>query len=329
LDTITHGLAGSFRALSNGAAQRYSSGFARTIEHAARNLERVDTTGLPRFEPSPTEIAARRLDGEVKPLGGGISATFLGRSVGGANSVYKPGYLETLVGMIPDFPSRFGIPRGGGHLAYREQAAYRVDEALGFGRVPPTSITNGPHGPGSNQVWVYSTWSYPRAAQLRLPEEDRWKRETMDTLRRLNDRYPKIQREQMAVLDYVIGNTDRHWENYRTGRHGEIVAIDHGLWFPESPDSRFGLRSDFVKDFHHVALSEEVMAKVNAVDLDRLRAALLDSKLNEVAVDGALARLIEIRTYGKITGQAWRGEINAYINFMQMTKPLPTGWIET
>ncbi|WP_159851207.1 hypothetical protein [Nocardia sp. CY41] len=231
--------------------------------------------------------------------------------------------------MIPDLPLRFGIPRGGGHLAYREQAAYRVDEALGFGRVPPTSITNGPHGPGSNQIWAYSTPSHPKAAQLRLPREDWWKRKTMDALRRLNERYPKSQREQMAVLDYVIGNTDRHWGNYRTGRDGEIVAIDHGLSFPEFPDSRIGIRSDFVKEFHNVTLSEEVIAQVRAVDLDRLRTALLDGKLSEVAVNGALDRLIEIRTHGRITGRAWPGEINASIVVMRMTKPLPSGWIET
>ncbi|MFQ6227105.1 hypothetical protein [Nocardia sp. NPDC002869] len=275
------------------------------------------------------EIAVRRLDGEVKPLGGGVAATFLGRSVGGARSVYKPGYLETLLGVLPDLPLRFGIPRGGGHLAYREQGAYRVDEALGFGRVPPTSITNGPYGLGSNQIWAYSTPSHPKAAQLRLPREDWLKRNARDELRRLNDRYPKIQREQMAVLDYVIGNTDRHWGNYRTGRNGDIVAIDHGLSCPESPDSRIGIRSDFVEEFHNAALSEEVMTQVDAVDLGRLRAALLDSQLSEVAVNGALDRLIEIRTHGRITGQAWPGEINANIVFMKMTKPSPTGWIET
>lgn len=79
------------------------------------------------------------------------------------------------------------------------------------------------------------------------------------------------------------------------------MAIDHGLSFPESPDSRIGIRFDFVKEFHHIPLSEEVMAQVNAVDLQRLRAALLDSQLSEAAVNGALDRLVEIRTHGRIT----------------------------
>ncbi|WP_306362752.1 hypothetical protein [Nocardia sp. CC227C] len=232
LTTIAHGLAESIQELSKGY---HSLGFARTTEHAARRLADVDRIGLPHFEPSPTEVAARRLDGDVKPLGGGVSATFLGRSAGGARSVYKSGHLETLPGVFPDLPLRFGIPRGAGHLA--------------------------------SQIWAYSTPSHPKAAQLRLPREDWWKKKTMDELRRLNDRYPKIQREQMAVLDYVIGNTDRHWGNYRTGRDGAIVAIDHGLSFPEAPDSRSGIRSDFVKEFRNIALSEEMMTKVEAVDL--------------------------------------------------------------
>jgi hypothetical protein len=46
---------------------------------------------------------------------------------------------------------------------------------------------------------------------------------------------PRVQRQQVAFLDYIIGALDRHRRNYRTvdrGTHLVLVAIDHGLSFP-------------------------------------------------------------------------------------------------
>ncbi|MEU7769339.1 hypothetical protein AB0B25_30210 [Nocardia sp. NPDC049190] len=257
--------------------------------------------------------------GKPEPLSTNLTSIFLGRTAGGSRSVYKPAYLENLTEVVrrPEgyyvwHPLRYGIGRGGGELAKREVAAFRVDEALGFGRVPPTAMVNGIYGPGSHQLWVFSTPSHPGVA--RIVQEQQLGRILSKTERRellrLNAQYPKVQREQMAVLDYVIGNTDRHMHNYRTGHDGEIVAIDHSLSFPEFPDSRVGIRSDFTLEFHNVGLSEDVLRSVRAVDVDRLRTALDDLGLSRKAIDGALDRLIEVRTHGRITGEAWPGEIN-------------------
>lgn len=320
-----------FRDATRNAAE-FDANMAQRTEIVARGAWAGDPIHAHRvraaYQPSALEQAARTLEvDKPRPLSGGFGANFLGRSIGGGHSVYKPSYLETLLGTKSGKPLRYGIPRGGGHLAAREQAAFRVDEALRFGRIPPTAVTNGAYGPGSNQLWVYSTVSYPKAAQLSLPRHER--PSAAPKLRKLNARYPRTQREQMAVLDYVIGNTDRHLNNYRTGPEGDIVAIDHGLTFPESPDPRYGIRSDFVAEFHHVPLGDEVMRHVRAVDVEQLRIGLLDSGLSEKAVRGALDRLGEIRDNGMITGEKWPGEINPGSTHLAPTGALPSGWIET
>jgi hypothetical protein len=332
------------------------------IVHGLRNAEllsaaeRLGTHATERaYQPSAVERALKTLSLD-KParIQEGSSPSFMGRSLGGARSVYKPSYLENLVDAKTGLPSRYGIPRGYGQHAAREVAAYRVDEALGFGRVPPTTIVEkGPYGPGSNQVWILSSPGRVWAAWCRRTATEQeasttaWRNSSSGEERaaiyeewlRPNKEYPQVQREQMAVLDYVIANTDRHWNNYRTGRDGEIVAIDHALSFPESPDPRYGIRSDFVREFHNKELCAEVVDSARAVDMDRLRTALLDTGLSDTAVEGALDRLMEIRTHGKITGENWPGEILGAREVGQSmaetkptmaaeTAPLQEGWIE-
>lgn len=212
-----------------------------------------------------------------EPVGGGNSnETFRTYLDDGTSGAYKPIGGENL-------GVRQGIP---GPLAYNEVAAARVDEVLGFGRIPATGMFDGPHGPGSHQQWIDVTEGLQR------------------------DNYSRIQQEQMAVLDYVIGNSDRWMGNYRTDASGNIVAIDHGYAFPATPDSRFGIRSDFVYNNIDVPFSPEIMSLVRAVDTRGFETMLGASGLKQNAIRGAIARLREIRSRGMITGEAWPEFIN-------------------
>src|SRR5207245_6288089 len=101
-------------------------------------------------EPEPSdgvlELLAR---GEIMPLGlmpNASNYTFL-TEVAGADrtvlAVYKPRDGET---PLWDFPE--------GTLCRREVAAYVLSRSLGWPAIPPTVLREGPHGPGSLQLFI-------------------------------------------------------------------------------------------------------------------------------------------------------------------------------
>ncbi|MBF6241189.1 hypothetical protein [Nocardia otitidiscaviarum] len=194
----------------------------------------------------------------------------------GTLNVYKPFTGES-------FGKRDWITHEQGQLARREVAAYRIDQLFGFGRVPPTALVDGPNGPGSVQQFV------------ELDRGKRW------------DEYDPIQQQQVAVLHWVIGNSDGHRANYRPDLNGDLVAFDHGYSLPETPDPARGgrefiLNSDFVT-LHQGSgdpLDESVLRAVDAVRPEHVRAALEDLDLDESAISGALTRLEQIQQLRRI-----------------------------
>ncbi|MFI7609479.1 hypothetical protein ACIBTV_30805 [Micromonospora sp. NPDC049366] len=226
-----------------------------------------------------SEAELRLLGREVQSMveldpGGHVNDAYDVTFTDGTHGVYKPNVPENEFVQV-----RSTIPEN--QLAAREVAAARLNEDLGFDLVPTTAAWDGPHGPGSMQEFVED-------ASPGLPVTD----------------YTVREREQMAVLDYISGNTDRHMGNYLTGPDGRLVAIDHGYSFPES--NAEPLRSDFVQQLTNQQLSPETMARIQATDpavlADRLRA----TGLSEQAVAGAMDRFNEVRSRGMITGEAWR-----------------------
>lgn len=209
--------------------------------------------------------------------GGNVNEAFKAELDDGSHAVYKPESGEETNGMREDITSDLGR---------REVAASRVDEMFGFGRVPTTAWTDGvpPHGPGSLQQFAEGA-SGSRAA----------------------DQYDPVHQQQMAVLDYVNGNTDRHQENYMTGQDGAPVAIDNGYSFPDG--ERDYIRSDFVRDQLNQPLDQSVLDAVNRVDPADMRRMLTDSGLSPTAADLAVRRLEDIQRNGMITGAGWGGEM--------------------
>lgn len=243
------------------------------------------------YRPSAVEaaMAARRLtrdcafDAEMTERVREATSTAIRKmgSTDGGTNIYKPEAGENYDGIFSFRPYR-------GAQTDREVAAYRLDEALGFGRIPPTARTRGidwptpeESGPGMIQQFVESTPARHTTA------------------------YHELQQQQVAVLDYIMGNLDRRPVNYRTVEHGDgrvdLVAIDHGRAFPESFDPLdVPMQSDFLAARVGKGLNPEIVAALDRVDLDRLRAGLLDAGLSENATAGALYRFECLRDLGRI-----------------------------
>ena len=120
--------------------------------------------------------------------------------------VYKPRRGER---PLWDFPH--------GTLHLREVATYLVDAALEFGVVPPTTLRDGPHGPGSVQLVVDVAEEAPPGAGREQVE-------------------PTLLR--MAALDALVNNADRKSAHLLLDVAGRLFGIDHGLTFLPYPRQR-------------------------------------------------------------------------------------------
>ncbi|MCX6020526.1 MAG: SCO1664 family protein [Chloroflexi bacterium] len=170
--------------------------------------------------------------------------------------MYKPRRGEA---PLYDFPD--------GTLYRRERAAYVVSQALGWPAIPPTVIRDGPHGPGTVQLYVdhnpqahYFTFGAEHAEQLR----------------------------QLALFDVVANNADRKGGHCLESWSGAVWSIDHGLTFHRQPKLRTVIW-DFRGDPLPPALSADLLAVCERLETgaDPLRAELL-----ELIAAGELAALL-------------------------------------
>lgn len=148
----------------------------------------------------------------------------------GVRYVYKP-----IAGERPlwDFPD--------GTLANREVAAYRVSQLLGWHLVPPTSLVDGPEGPGSLQLWVDAEI---QEVDLFAPNDvpDHWFSilsgidEEGQQIVLAHSAHPML--SQLAVFDVIINNADRKAGHILTPANGGLIGIDHGVTFHEEPKLR-------------------------------------------------------------------------------------------
>jgi uncharacterized repeat protein (TIGR03843 family) len=121
-------------------------------------------------------------------------------------AVYKPMRGEAPLWDFPD-----------GTLHRREVAAFEVARALGWPRVPPTVLRDGPFGPGSVQRFI----SFDPAEHFFTLEV-----EHAATFRRI------------AMFDLAVNNADRKGGHCLLDEDGEIWVIDHGVCFATEPKLR-------------------------------------------------------------------------------------------
>ncbi len=166
-----------------------------------------------------------------------------------------------------------------------ERAAYLVDRFLGFNFVPPTIIRSISGKLGSLQQFVENSL---------LP---------MQLGRKGRENIPKEEILKLCIFDYIIGNTDRGFNNYLL-KGNQIYAIDHGHSFVWD----YVPREFEYKGVLDLPVPEDLKEKINGLALDQKMRDLLDELLTELlergAVNQVFARLKAIRSvinqYGAI-----------------------------
>ena len=224
-----------------------------------------------RVNRDDAEVLSLLERGEIEPLGllpQSSNFTFLCRVRGdGAETlaVYKPREGET---PLWDFPE--------GTLCRREVAAYVLAEALGWPRVPPTVLRDGPQGPGSLQRF------------LRFDPE----RHYFTMLEERPDDFRRV-----ALFDVVANNADRKSGHCLLADDGELFVVDHGVCFAAEPKLRTVIW-DFVGEPIPADLRadlEDLTSKLSAGELRERLVALL----SEAEVDATERRLAEILELGR------------------------------
>jgi uncharacterized repeat protein (TIGR03843 family) len=216
--------------------------------------------------------------GDMELLGlmpGASNYTFLAKTPAGDAEgvlvVYKPRAGEAPLWDFPD-----------GTLCHREVAAFVLAEALGWPPIPPTTLRDGPHGPGSVQLFIQADVD-----------------EHFFTLRRAHaDRFRAV-----AAFDVIANNADRKGGHCLLAENGTIWVIDHGVCFSPAPKLR-----SVIWDYAGQRLPEPLAADVARV-AGELRSGPLRERLltllTEQEVDATAARasrLAQTATFPKPVG---------------------------
>ena len=176
-------------------------------------------------------------------------------------AVYKPVRGER---PLWDFPHRT--------LHFREVATYLVAAALSLDVVPPTTLRDGPLGPGSVQLFV-------DVLDRELTDAED---EALDPLLR-----------GIAALDVLVNNADRKQAHLLVTPDARLRGIDHGLTFLPYPRQRTVLI-----DLGGTPLPEAIAGAVAAIAADDAEFAALRSRLGRLLaapeVDAFAARLTEL-----------------------------------
>lgn len=164
----------------------------------------TDTPGAVEIE----RILSLLAEGDIELLGllpGSSNYTFLAQVSDDklkTLAIYKPQRGERPLWDFPD-----------GTLCFREVAAFLVSQMLGWPRVPPTVLREGPHGLGAVQFYIDAN---PNAHYLTFAE------------RRPGDG------QRIALFDFIANNADRKSGHCLLDDGDRVWCIDHGITFHTS-----------------------------------------------------------------------------------------------
>lgn len=159
--------------------------------------------------------------------------------------IYKPKLGER---PLWDFPN--------GTLYLREYGAYLLSRWLGWDLVPPTVVRDGPHGPGSLQLYVEPT-------EEEIDEATFWGRRIVEI-------------ERMVTFDFLTNNADRKIGHCLVDVTGRLWAIDHGLTFNQEPKLRTVLWQFSGEPFGEEVAADLARLQDDSAEIYQELAAILD-----------------------------------------------------
>ncbi len=115
--------------------------------------------------------------------------------------IYKPCAGERPLWDFPD-----------GNLCHREFVGYLISQVLSWPNIPPTVLSDGPHGRGATQLFVKADYE---AHYFNMRHISKF----------------TAQFRQIALFDYVVNNADRKGGHCLKDKNNQLWAIDHGLTF--------------------------------------------------------------------------------------------------
>lgn len=233
-------------------------------------MNRLPSIERPEQEPqlSVATILKEGSIGNRLPLQGGANEIILYEIDGTRyKGVFKPndGAIELRLHVQPETHDK------------REVAASLVDSLLDFNLIPPTVIREINNRQGSFQQFIED--ATPACLYSKDVDSD--------------------QLVTLAVLDYIIWNSDRSKANYLVRNSSELIAIDNSLTFGRD-------NADF-SPLYNSTIPEAIIRKLIAfVDSDNgpILTSLLEGLLDPAEVEACVARI------KKIADLAQQGPIN-------------------
>ncbi len=165
-------------------------------------------------------------------------------------------------------------------LCRREVATSLLSAPLGWPPVPPALLRDGPHGPGSLQLYIES-----KAEEHFLSLRDR---ENLDRA------FQKI-----ALFDFLANNADRKSGHCLLGLDGQIWSIDHGLTF----HTDYKLRT-VIWDYAGLPIDQSMLADLLALEAQLTPGRPLEQNLEQFISPGEIealqARLEQLTSAGSL-----------------------------
>jgi len=237
----------------------------------------------------PNKVDIERLGDETTSVGTVYKATFKD----GSKAVYKPekgnGYTttgldeqdnEVQVKLRRDMDT--SVPQ-----YKKELATMEIDRELGFNRVPHVEVVDYGHGLGHAQAFIEGEVAA-----------------NVDYNTVSNDVLTGASMQQVAALDMITGNTDRHFGNFMLGRDDDQwYAIDNGLTFPDK-NGQFNSVPVRTLGKGGVSIHESVKASLAKFTPEKLDVIMSRNGIGKAAREQAKARLNILKTKSTWTGVA-------------------------